>query len=366
MITFPKREELISTYNKYADEYFRRIRIKYGKVSNEIELKKEHGLSMARNVEATTIDTGLFNATYGNSAYIEGLLHDIGRFPQYLNFGTLNDVVLDKHSGLKNHGFYGRVILSQSNSSLLRAFLPVPSAYDFVVTEIVGEHTTVFNPNYLCEIADLQKVFQDTSFERVVESSDQELKNKLIALKLKILQEVDSLELLMNVGEGKLNLRYVMELDNFADEGEIWQDFMNFRYMDLNSYKERGVWKKESAHSFFFRYGLLTRVVNFVAILREFRDNGYFDKIWERTQYCCFDKEGNQVPVMDPLMYEAQEYIQLAVNNLIETSPDGIIITPESREKARKLTIEMWEKRKAVTPTKTQIYYFVLRKPVGS
>ena len=108
----------------------------------------------------------------------------------------------------------------------------------------------------------------------------------------------------------------------------------------MGKYKSDKSWTLNSG--FLLRYGLLTHKVNFVGTLKNFRDSDSFRKLWEITQGRLVNDDGEIIPITDPLLKDAQEYIQLAVDNLIATSQDGVIITPESREEARKLTLKMW------------------------
>ena len=44
------------------------------------------------------------------------------------------------------------------------------------------------------------------------------------------------------------------------------------------------------------------------------------------------------INLLDPRFKQGYDYTKLAIQSLIETSPDGIIITDESREEAKELT----------------------------
>ena len=46
----------------------------------------------------------------------------------------------------------------------------------------------------------------------------------------------------------------------------------------------------------------------------------------------------SDINLLDPRFKQAYDYTKLAIDSLIETSPDGIIITDASREEAKELT----------------------------
>lgn len=340
MIILPDREEIKQKYIDYSNNKLQAIRDEYGTVVDAIGIKKQHGLTMAECVEQASKDSGMLNETYAHSAYIEGLLHDVGRFTQYLMCGSLNDNLLYQQEGYFDHGNLGKVILEKDRQVLLRYFLEIKTKYDQMLLEVIGEHTNIRNGNYVYSINELKGLFNNISFDEVLESDREELKNKLIALKLMILQEIDGLELLQNIINGAFTPKLRMNPESYANGGDIWQDFLNFRYIDMGKYKGDGSWTLNSG--FLLRYGLLTHKVNFVGTLKNFRDSDSFRKLWEITQGRLVNDDGEIIPITDPLLKDAQEYIQLAVDNLIATSQDGVIITPESREEARKLTLKMW------------------------
>lgn len=129
--------------------------------------------------------------------------------------------------------------------------------------------------------------------------------------------------------------------EDFITE-ELWNEFTHFKYINIAKFKERKTWTLNS--SFLVRYGLLTHKVNFVGTLKEFKDSNSFDKIWDKSVEAVL-KNGESKSTIDPLMIKGQEYIKQAVDNLIMCSDDGILITPQSRQKALVLTLNEWEKR---------------------
>ncbi len=341
VIYLPPKEVFQKQYERYATKYLHLIKGKYGMLSRDIEIKLPHGISMMNAVEGATRESGFFNESYYLSAALEGCFHDIGRFLQYYATGTLKDADSEKIIHYKDHGNLGKRILLTNHQELLREILPIPSSYDKVFTEVIGEHTTIRNRNYQIPITELTNLFQEYSLEEILKAKDQNLKNQLIALKLAILQEMDCLELLQNIISGAWIPVVSSDPSQFAD-AEVWDDFINFRYIHIKKYRLQDRWTANNG--FLLRYGLLMRQMSLVCTLKEFEHSKGFDKIWKRAGENTVDEEGYPSSINDPYLLKAQEYVQLAVQNLIKTSPDGVLITPESREKAKVLTKQEWGK----------------------
>lgn len=99
MIILPSKDEIEDLYLRYADEKLALIKKKYeGKLVddkkikaqyNAVKLKKSHGISMMNGVMEATQRSNIFNESYNASAAIEGCLHDVGRFEQFILSGTL-------------------------------------------------------------------------------------------------------------------------------------------------------------------------------------------------------------------------------------------------------------------------------------
>ena len=182
-------EELKLKYLEYCRKYMQLIALKYPNATEDIKLKENHGLSMETGVRDLTIKSRMLNESYATSASIEGLLHDIGRFPQYLLSGTLKDTDSKKYTGFEDHGEYGRYMLLKNGKELLRYFLPEETPYDKVLVDVVGEHTKLRNPNYMYDIRELENIFANYSLDEILKSGNTELLNKLISLKIKLLKE---------------------------------------------------------------------------------------------------------------------------------------------------------------------------------
>ncbi len=339
MLHLPSQEVFEERYTKYAERNLVLIKKKYQDIPSDIGIKLQHGISMMSAVEKATMESGFFNESYYLSSALEGCGHDIGRFPQYLLTGTLKDADSETITGSKDHGNFARKILLANNQTLLRYFLGEKSPYDRVFTEVIGEHTKIRNPLYQYSISELVNLFQNYSLEEILKAKEPSIKNKLITLKLAILQEMDCLELLQNV-MSEAWIPAISCKKEFYAHPDIWDDFMHFRYIDITKYRREGKWTSNAG--FLLRYGLLARQMKLVCTLKEFTIDEGFQKVWDKTLKHMKDKEVGEI---DPLLLQAQEYAILMVDNLIKTSPDGILLTERSKEKAKQLTLEEWKKR---------------------
>ena len=100
-------------YILYGNYWLKLISEKVLKISKEIKLKVEHGISMSNSVSILTRNSGFFNETYIKSGRIDGLLYDFGRFQQYYLSGNLKDTQFEKMIGFRNYGEYGAYILKK-------------------------------------------------------------------------------------------------------------------------------------------------------------------------------------------------------------------------------------------------------------
>ena len=334
MLSLPPKEVFQKQYIRYAEAKFHLIKQKYGNIAQDISLKLPHGIAMMNATERISRRSGLFNDTYYLSSALDGCFHDIGRFEQYYQMGSLNDALLEKKSGIKDHGNLGKKILLANDCSFLKEIVPEGKEYWNVFYEVIGEHTTVRNHNYQYPISSLTHSFQDFSLEEVLKSRRKEKINQLIALKIAILQEADSLEIFSNIMNGRWTPFLSSNPKNFVAD-DVWNDFMNFHLIDMKKYKDKGSWTANSG--FLLRYSLLVRKTNFVATLKDFQEENGFQRIWQKTVSTIKDGQNQPSSRIDSKLIEAQKYIQLAVHNLILTSPDGFLITKDSREEAKKL-----------------------------
>lgn len=336
-------EVLKNKYVVYGNEMLDKISQNHS-VGTDIKLKVEHGLSMSDAVRNTTVKSGLMNESYAQSGALDGLLHDIGRFEQYLLSGTLKDLESKEFTGYEDHGQYGKYILSRDNNKLLRHFIPDNQLYDHILKEVVGEHTTISNPKYQWPLLSLINVFNNYDIKDVLNSNNEDIKDKLITLKLMILREEDSLEILHKIRDGLWKPAIGSE-DKYHVKDTVWDIFTNFGYLNMAELKTNGEWTCNAG--FLLRYSLLYQNINFVGTLKTLLEDGTLDKIYH-NQINNITNDNNELirdpKLRDPKLELACEYIKLAVYNLIETSPDGKIITEESRNIAKQKTLETYRK----------------------
>ena len=335
-------EEIELKYLKYCRKYMHLINLKYSNATEDIKLKENHGLIMKNGVRDLTIKSGMLNESYTTSASIEGLLHDIGRFPQYLLSGTLIDTESEKYTGFINHGEYGRYMLLKDDKKLLRYFLPEETQYDKVLVDVVGEHTKLRNPSYMYDIRELENIFPNYSLDEILKSENTELLNKLISLKIKLLKEVDSLEILYKVRDGLWYPKISSNSDDYIKD-EVWDIFLNLNRIDMKTLKEKGLWTCNSG--FLLRYSLILNNINFTGTLKSILEDGTIDKIYQVQKENSKTKDGNfeiDELKIDSRLHYATIFTKLAVENLIECSSDGKIITKEDKMHSKEKILSLW------------------------
>jgi len=324
-------------YKLYGNEMLDKIKEKHGEYGADIKLKVEHGISMSDSVGKTTLNSNLFNESYVESGQIDGLLHDVGRFYQYLLSGTLKDYELKNFIDFEDHGRLGNYILSKNNNELLRYFIPETTIYDYILKQVIYEHTTINNLDYKYELTKLINVFPNYDLSEIIYSGNQELVDKLIALKLKILREEDSLEILQKVRDGLWKPAIGCEEKHHV-HNEIWDQFTNFEFINMAELKSKGLWTCNAG--FLLRYSLIYNNINFVGTLKTLLEDNTLDKVYQ-NQINNVTNDNDEIitdsSLYDKRLKDAYEFITLVTKELINTSPDGIIITPESREQAKEL-----------------------------
>lgn len=335
-------DEMKNKYIDFSNSWFKKIEEKGMTLGDDIKLKLEHGLAMSDTVANTTNKSGFFNESYISSGAVDGLLHDVGRFPQYYLSGTLKDDVSKEFTGFEDHGKYGAHILIEDNNKLLRHFLGDNKEYDKVITEVVKEHTTITNQDYIYDIKDLTNLFQNYDILEVI--NNEELVNKLIALKLLVLREEDSLEILHKIRDGLWKPMISSEKDKLIND-TAWDIFINQGYINMAELKAKGLWSCNVG--FLLRYSLLFHNINFVGTLKNILDDDIITKIYNNQKNNTKDDQGNIITdssLIDPKLKSAMEYTKLAIENLILTSPDGKIITSDSKEQAKIKTLNEYSK----------------------
>ena len=340
MVKFNDVNKMKEEYISYVNEWFKKIEEKGITLGDDIKLKLNHGISMCDYVANTTSNSGFFNESYKVSGAVDDLLHDVGRFPQYYVSGTLKDDVSKELTGYLDHGRYGEYYLTKDNKQLLRRFIGENKEYDKVITEVVKEHTTILNPNYKLEIKDLTNIFQNYDINEVL-SSKEEIINKLIALKLLILREEDSLEILHKVKDGLWKPMIYSTKDKYIND-EVWNIFINQGYINMAELKEKGLWSANVG--FLLRYSLIFNNVNFTGTLKTLIEDNVIDTIFINQKNNSKDELGNiDLDNVDPRLEEAKNYMNLALKNLIEYSNDSKIITKEIKEEAKIKTLKQFK-----------------------
>ncbi|MCI9234045.1 MAG: hypothetical protein HFH08_05600 [Bacilli bacterium] len=316
-------QKLRTLYTEYGKIQLGNIEALYGNVDNSVKLKIKHGISMSKSVPRITAMSGLFHESFEESAAIDGLFHDIGRFFQYLLIGNLKDAELEEKYGIKDHGRLGELLL---NDEFITKF--GLNEYASILKPVVGNHTEIYDSKYALDLSKLPPIFKEYSMEEILKRA--QLRNYLIAAKIKLVVEADNFELLQNI----VNRDWVPEISE-KEEGfvtkEAWEQFTNNLPIMIAEFKKRKVWSVNSGA--ILRYGLLPQKAQLRSTLELLLEQDYLRLLYERAV------EGIQKP--DPLIYDGYLYATLLVKNIIELSDP--IITEEQRREAVEKTKKMWK-----------------------
>lgn len=316
-------QKLRTLYTEYGKIHLGNIEALYGNADNSIKLKIKHGISMSESVPRITAGSGLFHESFEETAAIDGLFHDIGRFTQYFLIGNLKDAELEEKYGIKDHGRMGELLLSDE----LSAYFGLED-YISILKPVVGNHTEIYNPRYTLDLSKLPPVFKEYSMEEI--SRRQHLRDLLIAAKIKLVVEADNFELLQNI----INRDWVPKISEREEDfitKEAWEQFTNNLPIMIAEFKKRNVWSTNSG--VVLRYGLLPQKAQLRSTLEVLLEQDYLRLVYERAT------EGLHNP--DPLIYEGYLYATLLVKNIIALSDP--IIAEEQRKEAVEKTKKMWK-----------------------
>lgn len=328
-------------YQKYGEQKLSQIIKKYGKCKQDIQLKIPHGLTMANEVKNLTEETHFFNESYYIPAALDGLLHDIGRFEQYLITESLLDFKLEAETGIIDHGILGKYILlkkDQDKIPLIEKFIPDTRLYDKVLTEIIYNHTNIHNFRYHYELYQLNGEFKNYSIEEIIKN--EKLLNKLISIKIRLVQEADNFELLHNI----VNKHFIPAIridEKHLAKKEAWDLFFNNEYINIGQLKKLNAWSCNSGA--LLRFGLLPQKAQLTATLKLFIQNGYIDKLYQLILETAAYDDGRKGKLNDPMIEDGYHYTKLLINNIIKGS--DVFITPEERRNAVELSKKEWQKR---------------------
>ncbi len=316
-------QRLRTLYTKYGKVQIGNIERMYGKADNSVKLKIKHGISMSESVPRITSGSGLFHESFEESAAVDGLFHDIGRFAQYLLTGSLKDAELEEKYGIKDHGRLGELLLHDELSRYFGL-----DNYISILKSVVGNHTEIYDSRYALDLSKLPPIFKEYSMEEI--SRREHLKNYLIAAKIKLVVEADNFELLQNI----VNRDWVPVISEKEQDfitNEAWERFADNLPIMIAEFKKRNAWTVNSG--VVLRYGLLPQKAQLRSTLEVLLEQDYLRLVYERAV------EGLQNP--DPLIYEGYLYATLLVKNIIELSDP--IIKEEQRKEAVEKTKKMWK-----------------------
>lgn len=324
----------------YTDFIIHMIKDKYLKLTDDIAIKQQHSLTMGSLVQDLTLKSGFVNESYSLTAFLDGLLHDVGRFKQYLLSGTLRDDLSKEHTGFNNHGEYGGYLLERNNFELLRYIIGDVKKYYQIITEVVRNHTKVANIKYDKKMEDLINIFPNYDINEVINSSDEGLICNLIALKILMVCEADSLELIYNVRDGKWKPLISSEKADFAHPEVLEKEF-NWDNINIGELRSAGAYSCNDG--FLFRYNLIFRNIKYTASLRSIIDDNTIDKVFE-MQYNNVKNDNGEVitddSLKDPTMLFARDYTNFCARTLLKCCGDSKIIT----EEAKKVALEICQK----------------------
>lgn len=296
----------------YFDDYYKLLK-KHEKMHN---VKVTHSIDVAYDSKRVGLDLNLFNEENIKILWTTGLLHDIGRFMQLRHTGTFKDIESFNGVNFKNindHGQLGEKILVSDER--IKIFYPFTRIYDEFIGKVVGNHYESRLKDYPIDINDntyriysLKEIIKDRENGR---QSSYEAYNKLISWYVKIIQDVDRLDILKQIERGD----FVPQLSNDKKDDiskEVYDLFYNGKYINMNQLKRQGLWTCNVGQ--LLRWSFIYQLT-LVSTIKNIKNLNLIEKIW------------SQEPIEN--LKPGYDFILSLMDALIETSPDGVYVDKE-------------------------------------
>lgn len=323
-------------YTNYGKIQLGKITKKFGSYGDDIHLKIQHGISMSYEVPKVMQKTGLFHESYLDSAAMDGLFHDIGRFQQYYLTGNLKDAELEELFQIKDHGRLGEILFQ--NPEFMKHFLKASEPYGEIIAPVIGNHTHIYQPQYRLNLSTLPSIFQEYSLEEILKMKKEEWKNWLIGAKIQFVQEADNFELIQNIVNHYWIPQIRTEPEHWVTK-EAWNLFFHNQPIMISELKKKNSWTCNSG--VILRYGLLPQKAQLRSTLEVLLEGKYLQKLYLSALENARNKDGDAEEIKDPLILDGYLYASLLTQNIVALS--DTVITEKQRNAAVQLTKKMWK-----------------------
>lgn len=276
-------------------------------------VKVTHSIDVAYDSKRVGLDLGIFNDENIRILWTSGLLHDIGRFKQLRLTETFKDSESfsnNKFEGIKDHGMLGEQILIKDER--IKIFYPFTRIYDAFIASVVGNHYESKITDYPIDIND--KTYKKYSISEIIKDMNNDISqakytyDKLISWYVKIIQDVDRLDILKQVERGDFVPKLSTEKSDDVNS-IIYDLFYNGKYINMNELKRKGLWTCNAGQ--LLRWSFIYQL-SLVSTIRNIKSLNLIEKIWNKTPI------DNLKPGYD--------FILELMDALIETSPDGVYV----------------------------------------
>lgn len=276
-------------------------------------VKVTHSIDVAYDSKRVGIDLDLFNSENIKVLWTSGLLHDIGRFMQLKLTGTFKDAESfsqNRFDGISDHGMLGEKILIEDKK--MQTFYPTTRIYDEFIASVVGNHYEAKVTDYPINIKDT--IYKKYGISEIIKDMNNNISiakkeyDKLISWYVKIIQDVDRLDILKQVERGDFVPK--LSTEKCDDVNPLIYDlFYNGKYINMNELKKKGLWTCNAGQ--LLRWSFIYQL-SLVSTIRNIKSLNLIEKIWYKTPI------DNLKPGYD--------FISELMDALIETSPDGVYV----------------------------------------
>lgn len=254
------------------------------------------------------------NQSVKDFALLALLDHDIGRFLQMRLTGTYKDYEANAKIGIADHGLLGKLILLGELSKqypllgivqepLIKEQIPDGELFYNPIAQIVEDHVTRRNSDDELKIL-ATKIFQEYSMDEILKMGEKTVRAALGTI-TQLVQDADRLDIYYQVIAGI----WSPPIEDEPVHPEIVATFYRGEYIDINKFKEKGIWNNNA--------GDLVRLsfINQIRLLS-------VAKVIQQENLIMRLKAARANPYVD----EAFDYTDALLKRLIETSEDSVTL----------------------------------------
>lgn len=290
-----QKQQIMANYQR--QEASKRIEAIDKKVIHTDEVIKD-GLKVCRSLN--------FNKSVRDFAYVALMDHDIGRFEQMRIMGNYVDSDLQKDTLYRDHGELGSAILEKR----IEEQLPHAEVFHKPIRKIVADHVNAKHSHMQLRLLS-SNLLSKFAVEELLVCGD--MQDNVINCITQIVQDVDRLDIYHQILDGRWS-------PNKSDEpinDQVFERFYDGDYLDMNVLKKNGLWNVNVGE--LVRLSFINQV-KLLCVAKLIQDEKIIPRLKEIRR--------------NPKAMNAFDYMEEKLDEMIKTSPDGVVVGKVKRLKS--------------------------------